>query len=276
MIPLNENKFTTVKPLVDDVPFNNLFAKAVVENKIMGCISVDNSTNPQTAYILHPYGMSLLVGNTQNKIFNESFRDYALNKLSVRTSFEWMQTYPRSWDNILKQLFGERLTPASQNISKQEKGIIELNTRVNFKFDKNTYLAQKIQVEDPAITIAPTTSSDYYSMKGSVIPPNFWKNENEFLQIGKGFSVFYHSELVSLAFSAFRFDQKLEIGIETNPTYRGKGFANRACCALIDYCLDNHLEPIWACRKENIGSYNLALALGFKPSLELPYYRLSS
>jgi hypothetical protein len=35
------------------------------------------------------------------------------------------------------------------------------------------------------------------------------------------------------------------------------------------------LEPVWACRLENDGSYKLAQKLGFEPVLEIPYYRLS-
>lgn len=36
------------------------------------------------------------------------------------------------------------------------------------------------------------------------------------------------------------------------------------------------LSPVWACRMQNRGSYNLARSPGFEPALEIPYYRLSN
>jgi L-amino acid N-acyltransferase YncA len=81
--------------------------------------------------------------------------------------------------------------------------------------------------------------------------------------------------LVSTAFSSFIHDHQLEIGIETSENSRGKKFAMVVCSSLIDYCLENNYEPIWACRAENIGSYKLAVTLGFEPIVSIPYYKLN-
>jgi RimJ/RimL family protein N-acetyltransferase len=112
-------------------------------------------------------------------------------------------------------------------------------------------------------------------MKGTVIPANFWDNADDFIQNGVGFSLFYEDQLTTTAYSAFIHDDKLELGIETLPEFRGKGFARLTCAALIDYCLENHFEPVWACKLENTGSYLLSQKLGFEPHIEMPYYRLS-
>ncbi|TKG91495.1 GNAT family N-acetyltransferase [Puteibacter caeruleilacunae] len=63
--------------------------------------------------------------------------------------------------------------------------------------------------------------------------------------------------------------------METIPEFRGQGFAQYACAALIDYCLANGYEPVWACKETNVPSYKLAQKLGFVPALTLPYYRLA-
>ena len=78
----------------------------------------------------------------------------------------------------------------------------------------------------------------------------------------------------SLAFAAFRLEDQLEIGVETYPAFRGMGLAKYAAAAVIDYCIAEGLQPIWACRKQNAASLALALALGFVPSSEGPYYYL--
>jgi L-amino acid N-acyltransferase YncA len=67
----------------------------------------------------------------------------------------------------------------------------------------------------------------------------------------------------------------LELGMETEPEFRRKGFASIITAKLIDYCLERDLEPIWACRDGNKASYNLAVKLGFEPVAYLPYYELA-
>jgi L-amino acid N-acyltransferase YncA len=46
------------------------------------------------------------------------------------------------------------------------------------------------------------------------------------------------------------------------------------CSALIDYCLANNFEPVWACRHENTGSFRLAEKIGFESVRTIPYYQL--
>jgi GNAT superfamily N-acetyltransferase len=272
---LDKKHFSVLNDRVREIPFNNLFARAVTEKRVNGKIYVDNALDIRTAYIAHPYGMSILIGDNENEDFNQQFKEYALNSEQERDSFEWMQTWPRHWDRTLKELFDETLITAADNISRQESGIIELNTRINFKFDQATYLSKRPGINDPDIRIVPTDRQQFRQMKGTVIPKFFWDSEDDFFANGMGYSLLYKGELASLSFSSYKFDDQFELGIETSPGYRGKGFAEIVCSALINYCIENYYEPIWACRKENIGSYRLALKLGFHPTRELPYYRLS-
>lgn len=84
--------------------------------------------------------MSLLFGDSTNKEFNARFKNYALNINSNRNQFVWMQAFPNGWDNLLADLFGEGLIKSKDNTNGIEKNIIELNTRVNFKFNLNIYM----------------------------------------------------------------------------------------------------------------------------------------
>lgn len=272
---LDKEQFSKLADRVNQIPFNNLFVRAVIEHMVSGKVYVDNALDVKTAYIVHPYGMTLLLGDSDNGDFNQQFRKYSLNIDGKRDSFEWMQTYPKSWDNKLKNLFGAQLIPSGKNISKIENGIIELNTRVNFKFDKAAYLTNKVDSYGQNIEITQTDRQMFRQMKGTVVPKSFWDSEDDFFTNGIAYSLLYKGELASMSFSSYKFGDQIELGIETNPEFRGKGLAKIVCSALIDYCIEKNYEPIWACRKENIGSYKLALKLGFKPTLELPYYRLS-
>lgn len=273
---LDQRKYGKLVEPIKQVTFNTLFAEAVIENKITGQIFVDDTDHPQTWYVIHPYGMTLLFGDSNNEEFNSDFRAYSLNSHSIRDKHEWMQAFPDTWNHVLPELFGDKLITASNNKEHQLKGIIELNTRVNFKFNNADFQRSKKPIMDNDINIVRTDREVFRAMSGSVVPANFWETEDDFIKNGVGFSLYYKGKLASTAYSSFINATQLELGIETVAAYRNKGFAIYVCQALLDYCIENKKEPIWACRLENIGSYKLAQKVGFTPSIELPYYRLSN
>jgi RimJ/RimL family protein N-acetyltransferase len=78
--------------------------------------------------------------------------------------------------------------------------------------------------------------------------------------------------IVSTSFAAYIDNNRIDIGIETNPEYRGQGFGALTCAAMIQYCLDNGYEPIWGCRKDNMASFRLAQKLGFKETIFHPTF----
>lgn len=273
---LDKNKYAKAAEAIQNATINTLFAEAVIEQKINGDIFVDNPDEPQTFYIVHPYGMTLLLGNCENENFNNQFREYALNSKGIRDKYEWMQAFPETWDTTLLKLFGNKLIRSGENKEPQVKGMIELNTRVNFEFNRKDFLRLRKSIEDKEIKIVRTDKRVFSEMPGTVVPACFWGTEDDFLNNGIGFSLFYQNKLASTAFASFINGKQLELGIETVPAYRGKGFAQLVCQSLIEYCMENNYEPIWACRLGNTGSYKLAQKTGFRPAIELPYYRLSN
>lgn len=254
------------------VTINNLFARAVVEQKAPGKVFVDNLDNPKTFYVLHSYGMSLLFGDWNNFEFNNQFKKYALNYDHIRKNYERMQVFPDEWNNTLSNLLGNYLVKCDHN--KEEPDVVELSTRINFKFSYEKYL-NRIKRDIGNVEIMRTDANIFNNMPGAVVPKYYWHNNNDFLENGVGFSLLYKEQIAATAFSSWMIDDKLEIGIETVEEFRGKGFAEKVCEAIIDYCIINKYEPVWSCRKENIGSYKLALKLGFEPVMEISYYRLS-
>lgn len=272
MIPLEKKRFNILIEPLKRVTINISFAHSVAENCVSGKIYVDKWDDPKTFYIVHPYGLSLLLGDCDNNDFNNNFRDYALNTHKIRKNQEWMQAYPANWDKTLKGLFKNHMITSSENIDHKEE-MVEINTRVNFKFNRVKYGDFK-RNNAANLRIFRTDEQTFRHMKGSVIPLSFWDNPNEFAKKGVGFSAFYENRLASTAFSACISDNKLEIGIETVDEFRGKGFAQYSCSRLIDYCIANNYEPVWSCKLENIGSYKLAQKLGFEPTLTWPFYRL--
>ncbi len=272
MILLPGDRFAKLKELIHEVQINNLFARSVIEKHVTGEIFVDDIDNPKTIYVIHPYGMSLLFGNYSNVDFNNQFKSNISSQTVGEITYEWLQTYPEGWDEVMNNLFGDMIIKHSEN--NFSNGLIELNTRVNFNFNKEKYQRLKKKVISEFDLIVETTQVHFDLMPGSVIPMKFWDSSEDFLQQGKGFTMLHNGEIASTAYSAYVHEDKLEIGIETIEKYRGLGLAELTCSRLIDYCIDNNLIPVWSCRYENIASYNLAIKLGFEPTTMIPYYKI--
>ena len=275
MISLQKEQYSKLLEPIKSITNNNLFARAVAERVVEGEIFVDNVENPKSFYLLHPYGMSLLFGDSKNEAFNLAFKKYALNENRSRKIIEWMQVFPADWDAVLQDLLSDKLvSPSSENTSSHA---IEQNVRVNFKFNKEKFQNGKLSAksaDNANIEILRTDREAFEKMTGAVVPLNFWNDAEDFISKGVAFSLYYDGKLASTAFSAYLHDDKLELGIETYDEFKGKGLAYKACTALIEYCIEKGFEPVWACKRDNVGSYQLAQKLGFENVKEISYYRL--
>jgi hypothetical protein len=274
MILLDKHNYSKILEPLQHVKVNNLFARSVVEQHLTGLVYVNHAESPTTFYIVHPYGMSLLFGDTGNDDFNSWLLNYLLNTSGVRSGVEWLQAFPALWNKKIALLLGEHLISSKDNQGDGLHSKVEEHTRVNFKFNAEKYLKFKHNTITGAFEVHPTDKKMFENMHGTVVPLHFWDNANAFLSNGVGFSIIHEHKPVSTAYSAYIHDHQLEIGIETLENYRGKGLAQYVCSTLIDYCIENNYEPVWSCRLENIGSYRLAQKLGFEPTMTLPYYRL--
>lgn len=271
---LDKNKYNLVLEPLKGVKVNNLFARSVIEKHVKGSVFVDDTSDPTSFCVVHPYGMSLVFGAITNKEFNQHLIDYMLNKSGFRTKVGWLQAYPPEWNEKIMELLGVNLFTPVTDADHKSEGLVELYTRVNFKFNKTNYLDFRNTLEPNPFDVVRTNCLMFDKMNGTVVPKYFWDDAHSFLSRGIGFSILNAGEPVSTAFSAFVLDDKLEIGIETSDSQRGKGLAFYTCSALIDFCIENDLEPIWACRLENTGSVRLAERLGFEQSKYIPYYKL--
>ncbi|MFD1774812.1 GNAT family N-acetyltransferase [Paenibacillus rhizophilus] len=278
MIELAPEDYYKAFPLLDQVKINTMFAEVVLRNHIPGRVYVDSRENPRAFYVAHPYRMSLLFGDSGDDSFTHGLYDYITNQSAARHQMEWLQADPAGeWSRVIDSML------ASHNSSLEDHGLspddlenkkIQRNTRVNFSFDRDAYLDAKQNFprhEEPVVSL---TKELFFAQSGSVVPRFFWRDAEHFADKGVGYSLLREGEVASTSFSAFLSASQLEIGIETSDAHRGQGYAISVCSALIDYCLERNLEPVWACRLENQGSYNLAQKLGFRPSVILPYYRL--
>ena len=239
------------------LPINTLFVQSVLCGHVDGWIHADDPRDPRSFYGVHPYGMSLLWG----EVPTGRFLDWLGRRLRSAAG-EWLQVYPETWVGTV-----EALAPSASR-----------STRVNFRFDRETYLRRRVEVEAELATaaIVPTTAEMAARIDGGVVPRRFWRDARQFVEAGGGLSLLDGGEIAATAFTSFRHGAQLELGIETAEAHRGRGLARLVASALIDDCLRRGLEPVWACRLENVASFRLARKLGFEPVAHLPYFRLAA
>ncbi len=241
------------------------FARAVVEGMVDGQIWTTGSGSSVAGHVVHPYGMSLIWGDGVEAAFEELVAHLRAGRYRRRD--EWLQIDPRwahlPWEQAL-------IAPREVQVG------VEIHERINFDFDPDRFASglPRASVADGwVVTRADASDFDRW---GSVVPAEFWRSAEDFLAHGGGWRAERHGFRGALAFTSFRFDDELELGIETHPDARGQGLAMAVASRMIEDLLAQGIMPIWSCRDTNYASVALASKLGFRPGKRLPYYGLAA
>ncbi len=261
MIELKKHEYNLVRPILEQTPFNTLMAEAVAGAMAPGRIYADRREQPRSCLISHSYGMSFLLGYSDDKDYRERLPEYLRNSGKERRSAEMLQVYPEKWSDLLNSL--------------KSAGEVKEWGRVNFTFREERFPVREAPSKGKPETVM-IDRHIFENFQGTVIPKFFWNSAEEFLEKGAGFCVKDNGsgKAAGIAFSSCLWPPFLEIGVETAKEHRGKGVAFKACRRMIAFCLENHLEPVWSCKKENTPSFQLALKLGFEEKCSHPYYEL--
>ena len=96
---LERKNYQLVSERLPEIQFNTLFAEATLNLKVEGRVYVNDLKDPGAFYVSHPYGMSLLFGETEDEEFNSRLKEYLLNSSGSRAKREWLQVHPASWND---------------------------------------------------------------------------------------------------------------------------------------------------------------------------------
>ncbi len=100
-----------------------------------------------------------------------------------------------------------------------------------------------------------------------------FESKELFLKIGRGMVIIKDGRIVSGASSYSRYNEGIEIEVDTVSDERRKNLATIACSALILRCLDENLYPSWDA--QNINSVHLAEKLGYEFDHEYVAYEVN-
>ncbi|MCR4622141.1 MAG: GNAT family N-acetyltransferase [Clostridiales bacterium] len=101
-----------------------------------------------------------------------------------------------------------------------------------------------------------------------------FESKESFLKLGRGMVVLKDGKIVSGASSYTRYNEGIEIEVDTVPLERRKGLATASCAALILSCIEEGLYPSWDA--QNLTSVHMAEKLGYEFSHEYTVYEVSS
>ena len=138
---------------------------------------------------------------------------------------------------------------------------IRTGTRLFFE-----YKHKEIQVPNlpDGFKLQPIDKTNIDRIEGRIKPDFSWDNNEDFLSKGIGLLISKDDEPAAWAFSAAVSDTEIDIGVETNEKYRGKGLSTLVASAMADAVLKQGKTPVWACDSNNIASQKVALKAGFK------------
>ena len=202
---------------------------------------VDALTNTKVAVIGN--GIYFLAGDE-----NSSSVPALLDKILERRLFlieneKWLSKIEEHWGDKLKPY--PRTKFSSEGLSIKVMKEIQKNLPDGLRIEKLTKKTVN-RISDQAKRIVGL-------LFGSI---------EEFYKRNFGFCILDDEKIVSLALAASPiYENKFEIHIETDPEYQRKGLAMISSAALIQYSLENGLEPHWDA--DNEPSAKLALKLGF-------------
>lgn len=220
--------------------------------KVMGKIYVTDLENPKSAFaFVGCFGF----------LAGEPDRELVINKPE---GFVIMVPQNEQWATLIEECFPDAKRVTRYAIKKDTKFDVD---QLQKEIDKlpDGYELKKIDsaiydkcMEDP-VTV------DFVSAFGS---------KEKYLQIGRGMVITKNGEIVAGASSYTRYNEGIEIEVDTVKSERRKHLATVVCAALILNCLNEGLYPSWDA--QNMNSVHLAEKFGYEFDHEYVAYEVAS
>ena len=177
--------------------------------------------------------------------------------------FVIMAPQNKDWETCIEKCF-----PAAKKVTRYA---IKKDTRFDLSFLRSMvkklpegYELKEIDNEIYDLCLTDPVTRDFVSS---------FESKEKYLEIGRGMVVMKSGRIVAGASSYTRYNEGIEIEVDTVPEERRKGLASVVCAALILRCLDEGLYPSWDA--QNMNSVHLAEKLGYEFDHEYTAYEVS-
>lgn len=218
--------------------------------QVMGKIYVTDLENPKSAFaFVGCFGF----------FAGEPDRELVSNKPE---GFVIMVPQNAQWAVLIEECFEDAKKVTRYAIKKDTKFDVD---KLQKEIDKlpDGYELKKIDAEIYDKCLENPATVDFVSAFGS---------KERYLQIGRGMVITKNDEIVSGASSYTRYNEGIEIEVDTVESERRKHLATVVCAALILDCLQDGLYPSWDA--QNMNSVHLAEKLGYEFAHEYIAYEV--
>lgn len=255
--PCEYAKRSEIQALIKEIHADQIYIYSMLENIQKGRMFVDSKTDIQNVLFWHYCGFAYVAGTGDNEAFNQELGKFIQGEYEEDQSRFILAIAEPKWKSVVEDL-------------KQYQTIYE-RTRYQFKFNKEQFELNNFSVPSE-FELKEIDEEIINKLQGRIIPSFSWDSSKEFLEKGKGLCLLHKGEIACNAFSAAIGNGQMDIGVETNPNYRGKGLGKIVAAWMVNYALEKGYEPIWGCDSENIGSSSIAQAIGYEKLAEHSMY----
>ena len=206
---------------------------------VMGHIYVTDLENPKSA-LAFVGCFAFYAGEADRKLVENKPKGFVI-----------MVPQNGAWAELIEECFPDARRVTRYAIRKDTKFDKEALRR-NIKQIPSGYELAKIDAKLYEKCLQNPVSVDFVSS---------FESKDNFLKLGRGIVVLKDGQIVAGASSYTRYNEGIEIEVDTIENERRKHLAMAACSALILWCLEENLYPSWDA--QNISSVLLAEKLGY-------------
>lgn len=242
---LHQKEFCRVAKLIVNSN-HELCIQSVIKGEIPGAIYTDDSEQPQSALIMTPE-CNVVVGYAGNPEFNAGVKgklDFNEDPIMCDTE-EWEHHISDIHSNVAVKKYTRRYYQLSK---------LSLPNFMELLSDK--YTVEYVYAD----------SQDYLQYENAEHVAHWFNftNIEDFQGYCLGAYVRTGNKIVSWCLADCMVDDKMEVGIQTDPEFRRQGLGTIAVAATVRQCLASGINQIgWHCVDSNIGSYTVAERVGF-------------
>ena len=213
-------------------------------------VYADNIIKPNTMLLINGFAGTALYGDASNSERNQEIKKLLIDCFNEEDKEIWLSLYSPSWEPVIDTLFCEFSSWKAYRL------IHRLNEET---FQKHLGWRDKIPKDYSMVKL------DASSYEPERYPNIQWKPEsNKF-----GWFLLKDDKVISACTSVWVETTGVEtgcveIGIETEESYRRQGFAQLTAAAFVEDCLLMDLTPVWCCWNFTEGSKELAEKIGFE------------
>ena len=169
----------------------------------------------------------------------------------------------KAWEVCIKECF-----PEARKVTRYA---IKKDTQFDLSFLRSTvkklpegYELKEIDKDVFDLCLTDSVTRDFVSS---------FESKEKYLEIGRGMVIMKSGRIVAGASSFARYNEGIEIEVDTVEEERRKGLATVASAALILRCLNEGLYPSWDA--QNMNSVHLAEKLGYEFDHEYTAYEVT-